>query len=255
MIDNHVHIGHFYEKYYDPLEVIDIVMSSGIEGMSFSSTTSCKDNVCYVEIEKEIMSFLSTISYTSEIIRPFFWYIPGYIKQGIKIKNVFETILYKGIKIHPFAQSWDFENKNHIKTLHSLFNFASFNQLPVLIHTGHSGIDCADRFEQFFSEYNMVKTILAHGRPLEQTLVLLKRYNNVWCDTAFMEEKELKRIIEQGFASRVLLGSDFPITYYYKTHYSKNEQDRLVQLKSQYEHDLRQLQNYHKLLNRFDNNK
>jgi predicted TIM-barrel fold metal-dependent hydrolase len=141
-----------------------------------------------------------------------------------------------------------------MKTLHSIFNFASVNQLPVLIHTGHSGIDCADRFEKFFSEYNTVKIILAHGRPLDKAIEMMRKYKNVFCDTAFMDEKELKRIIEQGFSTRVLLGSDFPITYYYKTHYPENEQDRLVGLKDQYVQDLGQQQNYHRLLNGFDNN-
>jgi predicted TIM-barrel fold metal-dependent hydrolase len=215
MVDSHIHIGQFKNVYYDPLEITDIVISSGMEGLAFSSTTSCKDNVSYREIEKEIARFLSQTPYTPETVRPFFWYIPDYISGGIGIENACNVIPYKGIKIHPYAQHWDFENSAHIGALHSLFDYASRGKLPVLIHTGHSGVDSADRFESFFAEYTNTQFILAHSRPLETAVKMLKRYANVFCDTAFVPESCIQKIGKSGLKDKIIFGSDFPITHYY----------------------------------------
>jgi len=238
MTDSHVHIGQYEDKYYDPLEVMDIVMSAGMEGMSFSTTSSCKDNILYQEIENEILSFLSGISYTTETIRPFFWYIPDYINQNITLESAFTGIPYKGIKIHPFAHNWDLNNIRHMDTLHDLFEYASRNNLPVLIHTGNSGIDNADRFERFMNEYSNTKCILAHCRPLDITIELLKKYNNVYCDTAFVPLSNILKIIGSGHGNKIIFGSDFPITHFYASKYQDSSKTMPVSLKEKYAEDI-----------------
>ena len=238
MTDSHVHIGQYEDRYYDPLEVMDIVMSAGMEGMSFSTTSSCKDNILYQEIEREISSFLSRISYTAEIIRPFFWYIPDYIDQNITIESALTGIPYKGIKIHPFAHSWDFNNIRHMDTLHSIFDYGSRNNLPVLIHTGNNSIDSADRFERFMHEYHDTKCILAHCRPLDMTIELLKKYPNVYCDTAFVPLANIRHIIASGLASKIIFGSDFPITHFYATKYQNSGDNVRISLKEKYAEDI-----------------
>jgi len=238
MTDSHVHIGQYENVYYDPLEIMDIVMSAGMEAMSFSTTSSCIDNVLYSEIEKEITVFLSHISYSAETIRPFFWYIPDYINQNITIESASCTIPYKGIKLHPFAQEWNFDNSRHIESLHSLFDYASRNNIPVLIHTGHSEVDSADRFEQFIREYHNTKCILAHCRPLDTTIEMLKKYNNVYCDTAFTTETGLRKIVFAGFSDKIILGSDFPITHFFRTKYPKSGENHLIiNLREKYAED------------------
>lgn len=39
---------------------MDIVVSAGMEAMSFSTISTCKENVQYSEIEKEITAFCPT---------------------------------------------------------------------------------------------------------------------------------------------------------------------------------------------------
>jgi len=237
MRDNHVHIGQFDNVYYEPLEVTEVVMSAGMEGMSFSSTSSCKDNVQYSEIEKEIAAFLSRVSYTAETIQPFFWYNPDYINQNIAVEDAFTGIPYKGIKIHPYAQNWDFNDKRHMKTLHGLFDYASRNSLPVLIHTGNSGVDSADRFERFMSEYHNAKCILAHSRPLDVTIELLKKYGNVYCDTSFVPKADIRQIAFSGFKDKIIFGSDFPITHFFKNKYQNHPDGSPVSMEEQYAED------------------
>jgi predicted TIM-barrel fold metal-dependent hydrolase len=238
MTDSHVHIGQYEDIYYDPLEITDIVMSAGMEAMSFSSTSTCRENVQYSEIENEISTFLSRISYPVESVRPFFWYIPDYIDQDINIESVFNVIPYKGIKIHPFIHNWNFNNSRHMETLHNLFDYASGNSLPVLIHTGHSDVDRADRFEQFINEYRDVKCILAHCRPLDTTIEMLRKYNNVYCDTAFTIETELQKIIYAGFHKKIILGSDFPITHFFRMRHPLSDKKPVISLREKYDEDI-----------------
>jgi len=238
MRDNHVHIGQFEDVYYDPVEVMDIIMSSGIDGMSFSSVSSCKMNIMYSEIEKEIISFLSRIPYSDEIMRPFFWYIPDYINQSITAENAFIGLPYKGIKIHPYAQKWDFDDTQHVEILHSFFDYAAHNKLPVLIHTGHSGVDSANRFERFMDEYRNTKCILAHCRPLDVTIELLKKYNNVYCDTAFTSSADIRQIVSFDLKDKIIFGSDFPITHYFRTKYPNPGDSSSISLKEQYADDI-----------------
>jgi len=238
MTDNHIHIGQFKDVYYDPVEVADVVMSAGMEGMSFSSTSSCIDNILYSEIEKEIVSFLSSISYTVEIIQPFFWYVPDYLNQNITIEGAFASLPYKGIKIHPYVHNWDFNNTQHMDILHSLFDYAARNNLPVLIHTGHSGVDSADRFECFINEYRNVKCILAHCRPVDTTMEMLKKYPNAYCDTAFAPKTDIQQIILSGFKDKIIFGSDFPITHFYNTKYPENSENTTISLCDQYAEDI-----------------
>jgi len=237
MIDNHVHIGQFADVYYDPLEVADVVMSAGMEGMAFSSTGSCGAGVEYAEIEKETAAFLSRAPYAAETLSPLLWYIPDYMRQNIAVESAFGGIPYRGIKLHPYAHNWDFGDVRHMETLHGLFDFASANNLPVLIHTGNSGVDSADRFERFIAEYRGAKCILAHCRPLDTTIKMLEKYINAYCDTSFVSPENIRLIADAGFANRIFFGSDFPITHFFKNRYPNSSVGYSVSLREQYAED------------------
>jgi hypothetical protein len=246
MKDTHIHIGQFKDAYYVPLAVIDTVMASGMEGLSFSSATSCKDDVQYREVEKEITLVYTGAAYSPETIRPFLWFIPDYIRQGVSAESACGVISYKGIKLHPLANSWNLEDLKHREALHQLFDYAAQNALPVLIHTGESGVDSPDRFERFFGAYPGVQCILAHGRPAEATVTMLRKYPNLYCDTAFAPEERVARIVDAGFVSRIILGSDFPITHYFRTKYPGNNEEPSISPQEQYAKDAAQMKEYEK---------
>jgi hypothetical protein len=48
-IDKHLHIGQFYEAYYEPLEVLRIVTEAGITDTVYSSATIAKADLRYRE--------------------------------------------------------------------------------------------------------------------------------------------------------------------------------------------------------------
>jgi hypothetical protein len=242
MTDNHVHIGQFDEQYYSAQEVFDVVLSNGIKSFWYSSTTSCEGNVKYDEVEKEIKSAIKLCD--SHIATPLFWFIPDYIKQGVDIESAMKNIPYGGFKLHPYNDKWTFsEDKNQNEVLHTIFHYAGENDLPILIHTGESGVDSPDRFEQFFEEYPAARVILAHGRPIDKTIEMMRRFDHVECDTAFMPEESVHALVSAGLANRVLPGSDFPITHYMANKF-KPEGARDISLAEQYKKDIAVLQKY-----------
>jgi predicted TIM-barrel fold metal-dependent hydrolase len=238
MTDTHIHIGQFYETYYDPIEVMDVISSAGVSNCWYSSTTSCKENVQYSEVEKEIKSV--SAHYSSKNFKPFLWYIPEYEKQGITVEKAMSNISYVGIKLHPRANNWDLENSATIDLTNEIFDYADKNKLSLLIHTGYDSLDEANKFSRFFGEYKNANIILAHCRPIEQILLLLQKYDNVYCDTAFVSKCDLQKISESGFSNKIFLGSDFPITHYFKQKQSKKK----IRLTEQYSMDKNILEEY-----------
>lgn len=218
----HIHIGQFKEIYYAAEEVFDAVfvggVACGIDRLVFSSTTSCVEGVLYGSVTAEIEVVLK-LYYGHEKTAPLLWFTTAYIEQGIDIEQVMDNLPYQGFKLHPFINNWDFENIEHIKALRKMFDYAAQNKLPILIHTGEGEVHSLDRFQAFFGLYPTVQFILAHSRPVETTIAMLKQYSNVCCNSSSAPEKSLQKIAATGFASRMLFGSDFPIMHYFRTKY------------------------------------
>ena len=231
--DSHIHIGQFYETYYEPLEILRIVAEQGVKSCVYSSTTIDK----YSKIEKEISATTKTISPSK--FKPYFKFVPSYIEKGINAKNAFEDLPYKGIKIHPRLEKWDFSNKKQAKALHLLFGYASENKIPVLIHTGHDSFEKPELFEPFFIEYPSVKFTLAHCRPVYESIAMFALYKNVYGDTAFLPKEDLQKIVKEGFGKRIVLGSDFPITHYFAVKYGKHKSKWTLQ--KQYAVDVKEI--------------
>jgi predicted TIM-barrel fold metal-dependent hydrolase len=241
MIDSHVHIGQFHETWYDPSLVVQTVLEAGIEQAVISSTTSCIEGIKYAEVEKEIAGLLKKGNYSTETVIPFLWYVPEYAGQGLNVEKAMRTLPYKGIKIHPRANTWDMENMKTASLLEELFGYAHQHELPVLIHTGYEKIDEANKFSKYFPLHPKAKIILAHCRPLDQTRRLLMEYLNVYCDTAFVEKETLEYLIQQGLEKKIIFGTDFPITHYWKYCLERNtysREDFIITLKEQYDKDL-----------------
>jgi predicted TIM-barrel fold metal-dependent hydrolase len=212
-VDNHLHIGQFYEIYYEPLEVLRIVTGAGITDAVYSSTTSAKEGVRYREVEREITGV--TACYPAENFKPFLWYIPPYLDEGLSVKSAFQNLPYRGIKLHPRAHRWNLRDKRHLDCLHSLFGYARENHLPVLVHTGEDKFERPAFFSSFFFLYPEVKFVLAHCRPAPDTITIFRDHSNVYGDTAFLSVEGYRQIVKAGFGERLIPGTDFPITHYF----------------------------------------
>ena len=236
MLDSHVHIGQFKEEYYGAGAVFDAIFHSGkVDRVIYSSTSSCFHDVKYELVRKEIEATLK--QYPASIALPLFWFTPGYITQGVRISAAMNDLPYGGFKLHPLGNKWDFENDTkQCDSLNEIFDYADKHQLPILIHTGESGVDRPDRFGRFFGGCENAKIILAHCRPPGETINMMQKYPNVLGDTAFAPKERIDEIQRAGFGSRLLFGTDFPITHYF------HGRNRGISLQEQYKLDLEQFE-------------
>jgi predicted TIM-barrel fold metal-dependent hydrolase len=122
---------------------------------------------------------------------------------------------YIGFKIHPKANVWDLEDAKTVALARQLFAYANERGMSICIHTGYDPLDEANKFSGFFADAPNAQIILAHGRPIEQTLDLMKKFRNVFCDTAFMPASDQEKVANAGLAGKMLFGSDLPITQWY----------------------------------------
>jgi len=227
--DWHIHTGQFRELLYPPALVLETVFQAGTDTAFFSSTTTCREGVRYAEVEQELAEALRRSP--PDRAKALLWYVPAYAAQGVSVEHAFASLPYAGLKLHPRAQCWNLSDAGHLDILHALFDAADRQSMPALIHTGPDTQDEAGLFGAFFAEYPNVRFILAHARPLEQTLRLMAAHANVYCDTAFVPKTHIRRIVAAGFAEKILAGSDFPITHY--------RAGRRCSLREQYKRDQR----------------
>ena len=224
MTDHHVHIGQFNEIYYDPLQVLDAIETVAsqtlITEVHYSSTSSCRDDVELSKIEEEIFY---TQQFRSDVLiaKPYLWFVPKYANENISAKSALQGFDYCGIKVHPSAQKWDFENPKHKKCLENIFEAASEKEneaFHILIHCGLDTECRPKRFEQFFKEYPEANVILAHSNPADETIEMLKKYKNIKCDIAYSKSETIQKLMQSDVKNKVLFGTDFPVTHYFETH-------------------------------------
>lgn len=80
-----------------------------------------------------------------------------------------------------------------------------------MFHTGGWRGSNAIQFYKFCREYPEVTFILAHGRPISQTLTVLKGTKNAYVDSSFMPNENIKLICDAGLSDKIIFGTDFPI--------------------------------------------
>lgn len=232
MTDHHIHIGQFNEVYYDSHKVFEAISVNaerfGINEARYSSTSSCRYDVELFRVEEEI-EYAQKFSSSVLKVRPYFWLVPKYAEKNIDFEKAMEKFDYCGFKIHPVSHHWDLRNAKQIKMLENAFSYAQKNSLSVLIHSGKENCCRPERFERFFYEFDNLKFVLAHSAPISAASKMIAKHKNVFCDTAFCEEKYVRKVFEKIPARKILFGTDFPITHYWS--------ERKIALSDQYKKD------------------
>ncbi len=205
--DSHLHVGQFYNNYTSPMQVVEYADSVGIDHFAISSTTTCIGD--YHRVLAEISE---VVELAGDRVAPVLWVTPSLLLSD-ELENVVNSIKWRCVKIHPFLHKdcWAVDGDYMPQVL----SICAQLNVPLLIHTG--GCDCADAgaFEDVIKNNPHQIVILAHGRPIEQTIRLMSKYPNVWVDTAFMPMNDVAELIFQGFILRILWGSDYPIFSHY----------------------------------------
>ncbi len=237
MTDYHVHIGQFEDVYYYADRVFSALKTCGTDGVYFSSTTSCmyfrecsdltdksdlKAQVpsaknLYEGIKEEVNNALLAAKKIGIKVYALYWCVPELHKSlGFSVCEVMKTLPYEGFKIHPLAQKWNLSESFTALLTEEIFSYAEQNGLRIVIHCGDDTICSPRLFENQIKKHPKAIVQLAHSRPVNDTLYMLKKYPNTICDTAFAPKYVVGEIRNAGFSDRLLYGSDFPITHYRK---------------------------------------
>ncbi|MCQ2286137.1 MAG: amidohydrolase family protein [Bacteroidales bacterium] len=211
LIDNHIHTGWFKGHYYSAEYVWDEVKTTDIDHIAVSSLSSITKGFHKTAI-REMKELLRL---GKGKVSPLLWVSPDMFKprgQYVLRKLLHSKIEWKGIKIH-FYQHPEWGHNYALAC--QAFALARKLHLPVLTHTGGTPSSDAGVFKRIAKDFPDVTIVLAHGRPIEEAIEVLKNCPNTLVDTAFMPQGDQKQLIDNGLADRILFGTDIPINKYY----------------------------------------
>ncbi len=213
IIDHHVHIGEFYNLYFEPVSIAKELISLGVKKWYVSSVTTCSSVFDFLKITKEIEAM---VDYAPEQTMPVMWVTPEMIENSRNL-SLYNSFSYKMLKIHPYRFNYSEDQ------ILNVFELAGNNNIPLLIHTGGRPEAEPLQFERFIKDYSEVKTILAHGRPIKQACEIIKKYSNAYVDTAFMPIEDINFLIKTGLKNKIIFGSDYPIDCYFNPEKDRKE--------------------------------
>ena len=204
IIDNHVHVGWFSDRYHSPREVWHSALAAGVDGVAVSSTSTCAE--LYKVVVREMREL---VRLGGSRIHPNLWLTPKMLKCRYALPYMLHSkVAWQGVKLHWEAHPEWGGNK---KLLRKALDVARLLGVPVLLHTGEKQVCRAGRFAEMIGENCDLTFVLAHGRPIDEAMDVLRQFGNVYVDTAFMPIADVTKLVDEKMAGRVLFGSDAPI--------------------------------------------
>lgn len=228
MTDYHVHVGWFSDGYHSPEEIWEAEQKAGITDMFVSSTSTC------ARLYKQVITELRELkSLGGNHIHPVLWLTPQMFHSNCKW--ILPFLLHSKIKWEMIKMHWGVHNEwfKNRQIVEKALAVAYKIQVPVLFHSGDKSQCEASVFEKIIAEHQELQFVLAHGRPTNQAIRILSKYQNVVVDTAFMSDENMIEFAKHGFNKSVLFGTDIPIN---KVFYPKLEtSDFILQQKQAYD--------------------
>lgn len=206
LIDSHIHVGQFYDYYFAPSYIHKLMEQLNIQYYAVSSTTMCEEN--YPKVIDEIHEL---IELDGSKVLPVMWITPEGLKGNIAW-FLDSDIKWRCIKVHPaLHDAW----VSDVSLFNEVSEIASEMNVPLMIHTGiddccKSSIACG-----IIKKYSHVEFILAHGRPILETIELMQACPNVWMDTAFVSINDIEQFLDKDLSSKMLWGTDMCIPKYF----------------------------------------
>lgn len=203
LIDTHIHVGQFYDKYYSPSTIMSLMSNVNVQYYAVSSTTQCEE-----DYEKVLDEFNLLLNKDGKKVLPIMWVTPRGLEGNIAW-YLDSSIKWRCIKIHPELHPDEWTPKSG--QIEEVINIAKEMNVPILIHTGNKGCSVCNRFESFYTINPGIKFILAHGRPHLEAMRIAKKYDNIYVDSAFMPIEEITDFLKNGLENKILWGTDMCI--------------------------------------------
>lgn len=212
LFDSHVHVGQFYNNvYFSPQMVLNVCKQIGITGIAVSSTTVAEENYPKVLSELEYL-----LSQDAVRVVPILWATPKMLQSG-GIQLFRDCgIDWRCIKVHNYLQRGQWGDAMG-PLMQQVVDLAQEMHLPILFHTGND--NCfPDDYAPLIQAHPEQVFILAHSRPVDQTIRIMQVCPNAWADTAFTPIEEIVQMVKAGLIDRMMWGTDLPLmAYYYGT--------------------------------------
>ena len=218
MTDNHVHVGWYSNGYHSPCEIWSSEQDAGIDDIVVSSTSTCAE--LYKLVVRE---FRELVRLGGPRIHPLLWLTPRMFHSNCHWALPYllhSGIKWQGVKLHWKAHREWYYNR---RLLHNALEVARWLGVPVLMHTGDYKECHASVFYDVCQSYNDLIFVLAHGRPLDETIDVLSNCTNTLVDSAFMPAAKVKQLADLGFCNRILFGTDAPINLLFNKNISTSE--------------------------------
>ncbi len=223
LFDSHVHMGQYFDDYYTPPRVLHTLSLAGITHFAYSSTSAVvTDDAGFLREEREAMRELSCGR-----AYPFLWVTHSMLSKSRDLSLYLDDDI-RGFKVHGASEPWPPNGKG----LARIFELAKEREIPVLLHTGERESCLAGMYEGVCKRFESVPVILAHGRPISETVRVLENCPNAFVDTAFMPHRDLCELLGRNFFDRILFGTDAPIPgRYLKSSLPRHLRTRIAQTK------------------------
>lgn len=211
--DAHVHTGYFPRMdrpdpfYYSPRRILGILNRCEVNEFIFSSTNAIWD-VTGEAMHRETEEMLRIAGRRAH---PFFWISGAFLKRN---RDILIPSYYEGFKLHGAETRW----LSHRKDFYRVLSIARERGFCVQIHTGKDReTGWIQDYAPFCAEFPEILFDLAHAQPAEYALNVLKRYPNIFVDTAFLPAHDaVPWFSEPNVRNRIMFGSDIPAPRKYR---------------------------------------
>jgi len=199
LIDAHIHVGQFNDIYTSPQEVVSFMQQAEVEKYAVMSTTIWTE-----DYEKVLHEMRELVLLAPQSTFPILWLTPQMLYKG-KLEMMLESgIQWYALKVHG-NHPWSLNGVNECA------NIAEELQLPLILHSGGFQHCEAGVYKDIVKSHPNTTFVLAHCRPVDQAIGVMKECPNCYGDTAYTPLADIAKLISAGLEDQILFGTDYPM--------------------------------------------
>ena len=197
--DAHIHVGQFNDIYTSPQEVVAFMQQARVEKYAVMSTTIWEE-----DYKKVLHEMRELVMLAPQNVLPALWLTPQMLLDE-KLEYMLQSgITWRTLKVHG-NHPWSLNGVNECALI------AEELSLPLIIHTGDFPHCEAGMYKEIVKSHPNTTFVLAHCRPVNQAIEVMKECPNCYGDTAYTPFADIEKLITAGLEDRILFGTDYPM--------------------------------------------
>lgn len=210
MCDAHVHVGYYPRKgysvpqYYSPRRIVGVLDRCGVDEFVVSSTCAQIVEIGIEEIVREAREMKRLAGRRAHI---FFW-LSGHLYDEDRTMAWMKTGLFEGVKFHEGETKWMQERKTE---LYKIIDCVAESGYKIQFHGGDTDGCRAKELMEIAKAFPQTHFDFAHCRPMADMAAVIAECENVWTDTAYMDNDQFPCLANFNWRGRLMFGSDLPV--------------------------------------------